>query len=69
MNIPWRYNSGALLSDEEVPGLTQDLEPDNELRRIYGGRFMICESLGEEAARRIAQAFGRDLVVGPEVRV
>lgn len=57
------YEGGALVCDEPIPGITQDvwttsIYPD-ESRSWYGGhRYFVAESMGKGAARIIARALG-----------
>ena len=51
------YSSGALMCNQEIPGLTQDLgEPATQgtLTSHYNGRWFVCEGLDVLAAATIA---------------
>ena len=58
--------SGALMCDQAVEDLTQDLEQQpegnftnrQETIAFYGGRYFVCETITAAAARKIAEALG-----------
>ncbi len=61
--VAWLSSGGALMLDRHIQGLTQDLfqtidESPDALGRMYQGRYFLCESVDEEAAKRIARALG-----------
>lgn len=51
------YHGGALMADRQIKGLTNGPMNDDSAG-YYGGRWMICETLSESAARAIAAALG-----------
>ncbi|MBK1699773.1 hypothetical protein [Thiococcus pfennigii] len=51
------YSSGALMTDRQIAGLTSGPLGD-DAAEYYGGQWMICETLCESAAKRIAAALG-----------
>lgn len=59
----WRGPGGALVSDREIPGITQKLSPENA--KGYTGPFFIGETLTKGAAEFIATALGATLVDPP----
>jgi hypothetical protein len=60
MSNTFRYGvGGALVCDEEIPGITQTL--DDNCCAAYGGRFFIAESMNRKAAEEIAKHFGGEL--------
>lgn len=52
----WYGRGGALVTDAEVPGVTDGgmLSPDSQ--SYYGGKFFIAESMSESAAKEISKA-------------
>lgn len=49
--------SGALMCEIEILGLTQRLT-DAATIEFYGGKFFVCETIKESAARQITDALG-----------
>lgn len=54
--LMWRGPGGALISDREVPGVTQRL--DESTAKFYGGDYMVGETITMSAAKVIAAALG-----------
>lgn len=62
----WCAPVGALMCDRAIDGVTQDLRnegpgPDDgteSSEEFYGGRYMVGETIGPTAAKRIAEALG-----------
>jgi hypothetical protein len=58
--MTFKYGTGgALICDEEIAGVTQQL--DKDAAKYYGGNFMVGESMVIGAARRIAELLGGSL--------
>lgn len=52
----WQRSTGALISDSEIPGITQELS--EEMAKTYGGRYFIGEMIAGEAAQSLAALLG-----------
>ena len=52
----WNRICGALISDSEIPGITQELS--EEIAKTYGGRYFIGETISEGAAQSLAALLG-----------
>jgi hypothetical protein len=62
--IQFHYGGGgALVCDEPIEGVTQDLLTVSEAHgeesvKFYGGRYFIAESMHRSAAKRMAELLG-----------
>lgn len=54
--IRFNWNGNALTTDRPILGVTREM-PDDEAT-FYHGRYFVCETIGETAARRMAEALG-----------
>ncbi len=54
--IRFNWNGNALTTDRPILGVTREM-PDDE-SSFYHGRYFVCETIGETAARRVAEALG-----------
>lgn len=54
--IRFNWNGNALTTDRPIPGITREM-PDDEAA-YYKGRYFLCETIGETAARAVAEALG-----------
>lgn len=52
----WERTCGALISEVEIKGVTQKLSEDSA--KFYGGRYLICETTTESAAKNLATLLG-----------
>jgi hypothetical protein len=58
--LTFRYGpGGALVCDKPIEGVTWSLDGDSE--QYYGGKYMVGESMGQSAARRLAELLGGHL--------
>jgi hypothetical protein len=48
----WSGSGGSLMVSESIPGVTQDLDGDNE--RFYGGKHFVGETITISTARVIS---------------
>lgn len=59
--IRFTYSTGgSLVTDRPIAGVTREIT--DEEAGYYGGRYFVCESMSESAARHIAEAFGGFMV-------
>ena len=73
MKTFWSGPGGALMCDEPIAEVTQDLQetPVTEYSnpadtmKYYGGRYMVGETIKRSAARRIAAALGGQYLEAP----
>ncbi len=53
----WYGPGGALVTDEPIDGVTQELMTEMD-RNFYGARWFVCETLTWEAAVKVAELLG-----------